>query len=169
MKFAFVNSSPNESIENREERKAIASFPPLGILYLASVLEQNDIEVSVLDQPAMGYSMSETVRWIENEDPDVVGFSSLVSSGRVAGLLSRKIKDIKPDIVTLIGNHFATFSADRILRKYSSIDIVVRGEAEETIVDLAKHLNDGDDLTRGKWGCLPKRRKNHVDPRKTTA
>ena len=33
------------------------------------------------------------------------------------------------------------------LEKYSSIDIVVRGEAEETIVDLAKHLSDGDDLT----------------------
>ena len=131
-----------------KERKAIASFPPLGILYLASVLEQEGIEVSVLDQPAMGYSVSETVRWLEKKDPDVVGFSALASSGHIAGLLSRKIKEKNPDIVTLIGNHYATFYAERILRTHPSIDIVVRGEAEETIVDLAKHLNSGDDLTQ---------------------
>ncbi len=148
MKFAFVSSSPNESIENHEVRKASASFPPLGILYLASVLEQEGNEVSVLDQPAMGYSASETVRWLEKKDPDVVGFSALMSSGRLASLLSRKIKETIPDIVTLIGNHYATFNAERILRKHSSIDIVVRGEAEETIVDLAKHLQAGDDLTQ---------------------
>ena len=148
MKFAFVSSSPNDSIEMHEGKVANASFPPLGILYLASVLEQEGIEVSVLDQPAMGYSVSETVKWIENKDPDVVGISALASSGHIAGLISREIKEKNPDIVTLIGNHYATYYAERILRTYPSIDIVVRGEAEETIVDLAKHLNSGDDLTQ---------------------
>jgi anaerobic magnesium-protoporphyrin IX monomethyl ester cyclase len=148
LKFAFVSSSPNESLENHEVRKASASFPPLGILYLASVLEQEGIEVSVLDQPAMGYSVSETVRWLEKKDPDVVGFSALMSSGRLAGLLSRRIKESNPNIVTLIGNHYATFNPERILRKHSSIDIVVRGEAEETIVDIAKHLQTGNDLAQ---------------------
>ena len=120
----------------------------MGILYLASVLEQEGIEVSVLDQPAMGYSARETVRWLEKKDPDVVGFSSLVSSGRMAGFLSRRIKESNPDIVTLMGNHYGTFNAERILRKYSSVDIVVRGEAEETIVDLAKCLHSGGNLTQ---------------------
>ena len=96
----------------------------------------------------MGYSADETVRWLQKKDPDVVGFSALVSSGLVAGLLSRRIKETNPDIVTLIGNHYATFSAERILSKHSSVDIVVRGEAEETIVDLANHLKAGDDLTQ---------------------
>lgn len=148
MKVAFVNAAPNEGIEEREGRKAIASFPPLGILYLASVLEHAGIEVSVLDQPAMGYTASETVSWIEKKNPDAVGFSALASSGRMAGLLSGRIKERNPKTVTLIGNHYATFNAERILRKYPSIDIVVRGEAEETIVDLAKHLQSGDDLKR---------------------
>ena len=112
MKVAFVNAAPNESLEEREGRKAIASFPPLGILYLASVLEQEGIEVSVLDQPAMGYTASETVRWLEKKDPDVVGFSALVSSGRMAGFLSRKIKETNPNIVTVVGNHYATFNSE---------------------------------------------------------
>jgi anaerobic magnesium-protoporphyrin IX monomethyl ester cyclase len=150
VKFAFVSSSPNESIENQEIRKASASFPPLGILYLATVLEQEGIEVSVLDQPAMGYSVNETVRWLEKMNPDVVGFSAFMSSGRLAALISNRIKERNPDIVTLVGNHYATFNAERILRKQSSIDIVVRGEAEETIVDLAKHLQAGDGLLQVK-------------------
>ena len=85
---------------------------------------------------------------MKDRKPDVVGFSALVSSGRMAGLLSRKIKERNPRTVTLIGNHYATFNAERILTKYPSIDIVVRGEAEETIVDLAKHLKAGDNLTQ---------------------
>jgi anaerobic magnesium-protoporphyrin IX monomethyl ester cyclase len=148
LKVAFVNAAPNESIEEREGRKAIASFPPLGILYLASVLEQAGIRVSVLDQSAVGYGATETLRWLKKENPDVVGFSSLVSSGRMAGFLSRGIKEINPNTVTLIGNHYATFNPERILKKYSSIDIVVRGEAEETIVDLINCLHTGVDLTR---------------------
>jgi anaerobic magnesium-protoporphyrin IX monomethyl ester cyclase len=148
LKFAFVSASPNESIENHEVRRASASFPPLGILYLASALEQEGFDVSVLDQPAMGYNLSETLRWLEKEDPDVVGFSALMSSGRLAGLLSSKIKEIKPDIVTLVGNHYATFNAERILQKHPFVDIVVRGEADETILDLAKHLQASDDLTQ---------------------
>ena len=167
MKFAFVSSSPNDSIETHEGKVANASFPPLGILYLASVLEQEGIEVSILDQPAMGYSVSETIKWIEKKDPDVLGISALASSGHIAGLLSRKIKEKNPDIVTLIGNHYATFYPERILRTYPSIDIVVRGEAEETIVDLAKHLNSGDDLTQVKGIAFRKEGKIILTPERS--
>jgi radical SAM superfamily enzyme YgiQ (UPF0313 family) len=164
VKFAFVNSSPNESLYEREERKAIASFPPLGTLYLASVLEQKGFEVSVLDQPAMGYSADDTVRWLQKEDPEVVGFSALMSSGLMAGFLSRRIKETNPNIVTLIGNQYATFNPERILNKYPSINIVVRGEAEETIVDLAKRLHTGDDLTQVKGIAFRKKEKITLTP-----
>jgi len=150
LKVALVNAAPNEGIEERERSKAIASFPPLGILYLAAALEKAGIKVSVLDQAAMGYTVNETVSWIEKQKADVVGFSALVSSGRMAGLLSSKIKERNPRTVTLVGNHYATFNAERILTKYPSIDIVVRGEAEETIVDLTKHIERGDNLKQVK-------------------
>ena len=150
MKFCFVNAAPNEGIDEREGRKSIASFPPLGILYLATILEQAGIKVSVLDQAAMGYTVNETLRWVEKENPDVVGFSALASSGRMAALLSSKVKEKNPEITTVIGNHYATFNAERILRKYPSVDIVVRGEAEETIVELANCLQNDGDLYRVK-------------------
>ena len=147
MKIALINAAPNEDIGEREGNRAIASFPPLGILYLAAVLQQNGFEVSVLDQAAMGYGVNRTLNWVKKERPDVVGFSSLASSGKMANLISVKIKEINPNITTLIGNHFATFGSNRILTNYRSIDIVVRGEGEETIVDIIKSLQAGIELT----------------------
>jgi anaerobic magnesium-protoporphyrin IX monomethyl ester cyclase len=147
LKFCFINAAPNEGIDEREGRKSIASFPPLGILYLATILEQAGFEVSVLDQAAMGYTVNETVRWVEKENPDIVGFSALASSGRMAALLSEKIKEKNPNIITVLGNHYATFNAERILSRYPSVDIVVRGEAEETIVGLTECLQNNGDLS----------------------
>lgn len=146
MKFSFISASPNEGIDDREGNKSIAAFPPLSILYLASVLEEIGVEVSVLDQPALGLTVEETLRWVEKEKPDVLGFSTLTSSGQTAGLISNKVKEKNPKVTTVFGNHHATFNAERILRKYPSVDIVARGEGEKTVVELANCLKSGEDL-----------------------
>jgi anaerobic magnesium-protoporphyrin IX monomethyl ester cyclase len=146
MKFSFISTSPNEGIDEREGRKSIAAFPPLSIMYLAAVLEEMGVEVSVLDQPAMGLTVEETARWAEKENPDVLGFSTLTSSGKTAALISTKVKEKNPHVTTVFGNHHATFNAERILRKYASVDIVARGEGERTIAELANCLKNGGDL-----------------------
>jgi anaerobic magnesium-protoporphyrin IX monomethyl ester cyclase len=150
MKFSFISASPNEDIDAREGNKSIAAFPPLSILYLASVLEEIGVEVSVLDQPALGLTVEETLRWVEKENPDVLGFSTLTSSGQTAGLLSNKVKERNSEVTTVFGNHHATFNAERILRKYPSVDIVARGEGEKTVVELANCLKNGEDLKKAR-------------------
>lgn len=150
MKFSFISVSPNEGIDEREGRKSIAAFPPLSILYLAAVLEERGFEISVLDQAALGLTVEETVQWVEKEKPDVLGFSTLTTSGQTAGLISIEVKEKNPNIITVFGNHHATFNAERILKKYSSVDIVVRGEGEKTVVELANCLEKGGDLKEVK-------------------
>jgi radical SAM superfamily enzyme YgiQ (UPF0313 family) len=142
MKFSFINASPNEGLDERERRKSIASFPPLGILYLATVLKERGIEVSVLDQPAKGFTIEETVNWVEKENPDILGFSTFASSGRTAALISNKVKEKNPNIPIVFGNYYATFNSERVLRKYPSVDIIVRGEGENTIIELVSCLNN---------------------------
>lgn len=142
MKFSFINSSPNPNLDERERRKAMGAFPPLGVLYLATVLKEKGVEVSVLDQPAKGFNIDETVKWIEKEDPDVLGFSTFSSSGRTAALVSSEVKKENPNIVIVFGNHYATFNPERILRKYPSVDIIARGEGENIAVDLMNCLKN---------------------------
>jgi anaerobic magnesium-protoporphyrin IX monomethyl ester cyclase len=148
LKFSLISASPNAGLDERENKKSIAAWPPLSLLYLASVLEEADVEVSVLDQPGLGLTVEETVKWVKREKPDVLGFSTLASSGRTAALISEKVKEENPDITTIFGNHYATFNPERILRKYASVDIIVRGEGEHTVVQLVNALKKGDDLKK---------------------
>jgi len=161
MKFSFINVSPNEGLDERERRKAIASFPPLGILYLAGVLEERGIEVSVLDQPAKGFTIEETVNWVEKENPDILGFSTFASSGRTAALISNKVKEKNPNIVTVFGNYYATFNSERVLRKYPSVDIIVRGEGENTAIELVSCLQNKGKLKKVR-GITFRNKKNII-------
>ncbi|MCK5625729.1 hypothetical protein KAI11_02635, partial [Candidatus Bathyarchaeota archaeon] len=68
MKFSFINASPNDIILEKGKKNLLsATWPPLGILYLATILQEKGVEVSVLDQPAKGYSIEETVKWVKKE------------------------------------------------------------------------------------------------------
>lgn len=146
MKVSLISASPNEGIDEREGKKSVAAFPPLSILYLATILENMNIEVSVLDQPSMGLTVEEAARWVEKENPDILGFSTLTSSGQTAALISCKVKEKNPNILTIFGNHHATFNAKRILAKYPYVDVVVRGEGEKTIAEIANSLASGENL-----------------------
>jgi len=146
MKFSFINASPNEGVDASIEARRVAPFPPLGILYLAAVLQQHDMEVSVLDQPAKGLTVEETVKWAEKENPDILGFSAIANSGRTAASICEKVRERNPSIVTIFGNHYATFNPERVLLKYPSVDIVVRGEGESTLSELASCIKKGGSL-----------------------
>ncbi len=148
MKFSVINASPNEGLDERERRKSIASWPPLGILYLGAVLQERGIEVSVLDQPAKSFTIEETVNWVEKENPDILGFSTFASSGRTAALISKKVKEKNPNVITVFGNYYATFNPERILRKYPSVDIIVRGEGENTVIELVSCLRNKGSLKK---------------------
>jgi len=136
MKFSFVNAGPNANLDEREAKKSIGAWPPLGILYLAAALEERGVEVSVLDQAAKGFTVRETVDWIKAENPDILGFSTFAASGRTAALISNEVKKENPNVTIVFGNYYATFNPERILRKYPSVDIIVRGEGERTVIDL---------------------------------
>ena len=144
----MINPSANIGLDERERRKAFGSFPPMGILYLAAVLEERGVEVALLDQPAKGLTVEETVKWIESEDPDVLGFSTFATSGRTAALISDKVKEKNRNVTVVFGNHYATFSPERILGKYPSVDIAARGEGENTVIELADCLRNNGDLEK---------------------
>jgi hypothetical protein len=50
LKVSFVNPSPMAEITKRV--KAKASWPPLGLLYMATLRNEHGVEASILDQPA---------------------------------------------------------------------------------------------------------------------
>jgi radical SAM superfamily enzyme YgiQ (UPF0313 family) len=142
MKFSFISPSPAPETPGKVE----AAWPPLGLLYCATVLAENGVEASVLDQAAQRVSSAQTVRWVKKEDPDILGFSVLLPSFSEALNIAKEAKTQNPNVVIVFGNYHATFNAERILRKYPFVDIVVRGEGEQTCLRLVRCLEKGRDL-----------------------
>jgi radical SAM superfamily enzyme YgiQ (UPF0313 family) len=145
MKITFVSSAAfQEDLHERSE--PVCSWPPLGMLYLATMLKREGYEVSLLDQAANGYSIVDTVKWVKKENPDVVGFSTLASSGRTAALTAGEVKKEMPEVKIVFGNYYATFNAERVMQKYPWVDIIVQSEGEITTLELAKSLKNGEKL-----------------------
>ncbi|MFX1274633.1 MAG: B12-binding domain-containing radical SAM protein [Promethearchaeota archaeon] len=129
-----------------KEKIEFYGFPPMGILYLASYLSENNHEVSILDQFARGYSIERTLKWIKNEDPDILGFSTITTAGTgiTSAELAKRVKEeINPNIKIFFGNYHATFNDTRILEKYPFIDGCVRGEGENTLLEIVENLEKG--------------------------
>jgi len=146
MKFSFINPGPNTQLSVRERKKMFGASPPLGIFYVATILKNEGIEVSILDQAAKGLTTESTVKWVKKEDPDILGFSVLSCSSQTAPKIAEKAKKENPDLTTVFGNMHATFNAERILKRYPQVDIIVRGEGEYTTLELVECLEKGKNL-----------------------
>ncbi|MFX0075033.1 MAG: B12-binding domain-containing radical SAM protein, partial [Candidatus Hermodarchaeota archaeon] len=121
-------------------------FPPMGILYLGTYLSENNVNVSLLDQFATNFSTERTLEWIKQEDPDILGFSTITTAGTgiIAAEIGRRVKEeINPHVKILFGNYHATFNDTRILNKYPFIDACVRGEGEETFLEVVEKTEKG--------------------------
>lgn len=145
MKFSFINPGPNPELPIEDVKKMVGAAPPLGMLYIATYLRENGIDISIIDEAAQGYSLKDTIDWVKKENPDILGFSTCSSSGRKAALIAEKVKQWNPNVNVVFGNFYATFNAERILKKYLFVDYIVRGEGEYTSLELANCLeNDGN-------------------------
>jgi radical SAM superfamily enzyme YgiQ (UPF0313 family) len=142
MKVSFVSPSPAPETPGKVE----AAWPPLGILYCATLLAENGTKVSVLDQAALGFSSRQAIQWIKRENPDVLGFSVLLTSFKEALNIARQVKTQNPNMVVVFGNYHATFNAEKIIEKYPFVDIIVRGEGEHTSLELVKCLEKEGNL-----------------------
>jgi len=142
MKFSFISPSPAPETPGKVE----AAWPPLGILYCATLLAEDGTDVSVLDQAAQGFSSRQVLQWINGQNPEVLGFSVLIPSFKEALNIAKQAKKQNPNIVIVFGNYQATFNAEKIIEKYPFVDIIVHGEGEHTSLELVKCLEKKGNL-----------------------
>ncbi|HEY49673.1 MAG TPA: radical SAM protein [Dehalococcoidia bacterium] len=118
-------------------------FPiiPMGLLYLAAVLENRGYEVDVLDLLVSKYSKDKIRGKLNEYQPDVVGVTSVTMNYPVASDILKFCKSVDKDILTIIGGPHVTFAPMETLNEAPWIDIVVRGEGEETLLDIVSGKN----------------------------
>lgn len=115
--------------------------PPLGITYLASVLEQAGERVYLKDFEIEDFSPAELESFIIDKEIDLVGVSFRTASYRSAKQFIIAIKNMKKVPLLVVGGHHATAFPEHTLQDLNC-DISVRGEAEDIILKLVKALRD---------------------------
>jgi len=127
--------------------------PPYGILQLAAFLESKnkDVEIEVLDCQAQSLDWKALEKRIESFDPDIVASSALATCNTyVAVRTLETAKRVKPNVLTVAGGQHFTATAQESLETYPEIDVIVRGEGEQTFVELVQATSRNSPFSRIK-------------------
>ncbi len=148
MRIVFVD---NLLLEQSGGRYDTVLQPHLGLISLIAVVEKAGHEAFLYD-PKLPVSRGELLlrpslyREIAHEilhyDPDVVGMTSLGCNFICTVKIARHLRQLRPAIPILLGGPHATVLDQSILRTFDVFDVVVRHEAEHTIVPLLDALHD---------------------------
>jgi radical SAM superfamily enzyme YgiQ (UPF0313 family) len=119
----------------------------LGLAYIAAFLNYNNHYTDIINAPYQGVDDSYIIEQISKNKYDLIGISMSVQEDVPDGIeLSRKIKNVYPNIIIFVGGHFATHESTNILTHVHEIDVVIRGEGEKTTLSLIQALENGDPL-----------------------
>ena len=114
--------------------------PPVGLALIAAVLEREDYQVTLLDANALSLQPQDIVPLVA--DADVVGLTAMTPTISAATSIAHHIKQANPGLTIILGGTHATLLPDETLAAAPAIDIIVRGEGEETIIEILRGLRD---------------------------
>lgn len=118
-------------------------FPPLGLAYMAAVLEQNGFEVKIIDCPVNHYDHEKLRAELSAFQPALIGTGSMTPTIESALKCAQVAKEVCPDTTVVMGGPHATFSDKEVLTNEKTVDVIVRGEGEQTLLELAQRPTTG--------------------------
>ncbi len=134
-------------------KTATPIYPPLGLAYIAAVVREKGFDVKILEANAFDLNHEQIKEAIEKYFPDYVamtGASSMMDEiTKLCALLPENSK-------VIFGGIHASSMPDDVLKNYPRIDILVRGEGEEAIVEIlsGKSLEKIDGVSFRKKGRI---------------
>lgn len=138
--FIYPPSTLAEEFSELEEVGNLQQ--PLGVAYLAAVLEKEGYIVKIIDSPPLSYNISDIIKQTLEFKPDIIGISAVTPTFYKAKEVAEKLKEVI-SVPILIGGPHPTALPDETL-SYECFDIGVMGEAEETILELVKIIENQD-------------------------
>jgi len=116
---------------------------PLGLGYIGAVLYENHFEVNVIDCQAQKLTHKQFREEIGKVQPEIVGVTSTTLTYKSALRIVKTCKEVWPNCITAIGGPHVTFWDDKALQEEPSLDVVVRREGENTMLELAQRVESG--------------------------
>lgn len=141
MKVLFVN--PPQTASKYKFMGVIA--PPLGIAYMAGVLQENNIDVEILDASAEDMDFKDVEKELLKRKPDLVALTALTPTIGRALETAQIVKETLPDSIVVMGGYHPTFNFIETLED-ENVDIIIRGEGEYIMLNLVQALENQSSL-----------------------
>ncbi|MFH1612148.1 MAG: radical SAM protein, partial [bacterium] len=143
MNILLINPSFNLKEQYGEAGKILSLRLPMGLLYIATYLEKQGVNVKIVDAQIQELSKIFFEKYFEHFLPDIVGISACTPTFHEALRILSIIKSISPSIKTSMGGIHPSFFSENVL-KHNEVDFVIRGEGEITFWES---INKNFDLT----------------------
>jgi anaerobic magnesium-protoporphyrin IX monomethyl ester cyclase len=123
-----------------------STMPPLGLLYIGTVLEKEGIDVRIVPADMKNMSWRDIKQDILDYEPDIIGVTSTTENRFQSFKLVKLAKKTNPQAMAIMGGPHASMAAEDCLAHIPELDLVVRGEGEETMIELCRWHEEGKDL-----------------------
>lgn len=117
---------------------------PYGLLSIAAQLEDAGISTTVIN--LYTFSWAQAVSLIEALKADLFGLSCLTANRRGVSAVARLIRRSHPGACIAVGGPHAGPLAREVLSRWPWVDVVVVGEGERTVLEMASRLALGRPL-----------------------
>lgn len=113
--------------------------PPLGVLHLVSALEQanfpvefKDFQLELFENQCSPVSVADAV----DQSIDVIGISCMADYLPFTVLTVMELKRRRPELFIMLGGAGPSGVERQLMEEFPAIDLIARGEGEETIVEI---------------------------------
>ncbi|MFX0184840.1 MAG: B12-binding domain-containing radical SAM protein [Candidatus Hodarchaeota archaeon] len=136
--------------------------PPLGLGYIAAVLEENGFSnVRILDSHALSISLETYRKYLKRFSPDFIGIQALTPNFFDALRAASVAKEEKVPYVTLGGYHPTSMPDECLQLGERNVDLIFRGEAEFSTLEFLQSIETGHDWRQIK-GISYLDKNNHI-------
>jgi len=117
--------------------------PPLGLAYITSYLEERGFEPDIIDLSVQYMSKDDFRSKLETANPDLVGVYCSITRVKQSLEVAQVAKSLGATVV--LGGPHATVNSETLIRN-ENVDVIVRGEGEESFTRLAESIESKHSL-----------------------
>lgn len=142
MKVLLINPPYEGNINTwtpESTNRAIGAQPPIGIAYLASMLEKNGIAVSILDANALALDANGIKDAVRRERPSIAGITAMTLISINATSVARLVKEVSDAVTVIGGPHVSLFQKETL--ESPCVDYAMDGEAEYSFLEFVRAMD----------------------------
>ena len=154
--FRILFIQPVLSLGETNKKSVFASGIeiPLSLLYLSAFCEKKDLISDVIDLRLHNNPAEALKEKIKEFDPAIVGITAFTCEIESAHETAKIVKEINDTIPTVIGGIHASALPINTITQYPAFDIVVIGEGENTIYEIACNMQKNEDIFKIPGICF---------------